>query len=292
MEIQTIPLTLISPNPNQPRKHFDANSLRDLADSITEHGILQPIVVRPADGGRYEIIAGERRYRASQLAGAETIPAIVRIAEDDEAFILATLENVARRDMKPIEEAKAYALIRDMGRTVDEIAALVGKATFAVAWRLELLNLAPEYQDIDLPLNVARLLARISIEGQRSVMRRYMAGEFKTAPECERFCNAVIAREAQVDMFAETELDAFGADQARRERARQHRNAIKTAWEKALGLSAAFGAFDEASDQEIADALDGDIELMLAQARQLEAHVRRTRIRMENAQALQRVEVA
>lgn len=290
----------IQPNPNQPRHFFDQNSIQDLADSIREHGLLQPITVRPdglpaGDAGHdgwlngYMIIAGERRFKACALAGLDLIPCMVMEGVDDEkAFVLATLENVARKDMKPIEEAKAYAQIVAMGRTPEEVARLVGKATFAVTWRLELLNLAPEYQDIELPMNVGRLLSRVSIDGQRTIMRRYIGGEFKTTQEAEKYCNAVIAREAQADLFAPASLDPFGDDDLRRERARVNRSRFASAWEKVLTIAHSFGPIDELGEQDAADALDGDIDRILAEMRQLEAHVRRARIKLENAKALQK----
>jgi ParB family chromosome partitioning protein len=287
-----IDLTDIAPNPEQPRKHFDEAGLRELADSIAASGLLQPIAVRPM-GPAYQIIAGERRWRACRLAGLTAADCVIFDDLDDaQTFILATLENVGRRDMKPIEEAHAYAKIRALGKEVDEIAQMVGKAPFAIAWRLELLNLAPEFQGLDLPPGIGRLMSRLSIEGQRCVMRRYMAGEFKTTQECERFCNAVVARETQAGLFGESQLDGFGADGARRERARQNRSKLARAWDKATGIAQAFGPIDECSDDEIADALDGDIDRYLAEMRALESHVRRARIRLENAKALQAAAVA
>lgn len=290
MKHQVIDLDRITANPNQPRKLFDAAALAELADSILANGLLQPITVRPQGAaGDFQIIAGERRFRAAILAGLADIDCMVFEGLDDEqTFILATLENVARRDMRPIEEAHAYAAIAAMGKTPDEIACLVGKATFAISWRLELLNLAPEYQDIDLPMNVARLLSRLSIDGQRSTMRRYIGGEFKTTQECERFCNVVIAREAQVVMFGAADLDGFGPDDLRRERAHATRSKIASSWDKITTIAQAFGPIDESSEQDVADALDGDIDRYLVELRQLEAHARRARIKLEQAKALQK----
>lgn len=287
MQLLTLALTDIQPNPSQPRKAFEANALADLADSIRANGVIQPIAVRPGVDG-YEIIAGERRWRASAIAGRESIPAVCyEGATDEETFVMATLENCARKDMKPIEEARAFAQIRDMGKTTEQIAALVGRATFAVAWRLELLNLAPEFQDVDLPLNVGRLMSRMSIGGQRTVMRRFVGGDFKTTQECEKFCNAVIAREAQVEMFAPSQLDAFGADDIRRERAAVNRSRLATSWAKITAVGAMLTPFDETTEQDIADAFDCDLDARIAEARTIEAAMRRMRIRLETAKALQ-----
>lgn len=292
MQLNELSIGNIHANTNQPRKEFAGAALQELADSIREHGVIQPIIVRISQhlAGAFEIIAGERRWRASAIAGRKTIPAlVVENVDDQKSFVLATLENVARRDMKPIEEARAYAAIVDMGKSIADVAKMVGKAPFAIAWRLELLNLAPEFQTVDLPANVARLMSRMTIEGQRQVMRRYMGGEFKTVQECERFCNAVIAREAQVDMFDADQLDAFGSDDMRRERARRNRGAVAGAWAKVTTIAAAFGPIDEVSEGDLADALDGDVDRYLNEIRQLEAHVRRARIKLENAKAAQKV---
>ena len=288
MRLVTLSVDAIDPNPNQPRQHFDAASLRDLADSIKANGQLSPINVRRR-GQRYEIIAGERRWRAHQLAEIPTIHAVVMDDVDDErAFLLATLENCARVDMKPIEEAKAYAAIIALGRTAAEVAEMVGQPLFRVCWRLELLNLAPEFQDIDLPRNVARLLSRMDLDRQRVAMRRYIAGDFATVQEMERHCNHLIASAAQVVMFGAQDLDPFGSDEARRERARVNRSKIAIAWDRITKIASAFGPIDETSPADVADALDGDLDRYLREIRALEAHARRARIQLEKAKAIQK----
>jgi ParB family chromosome partitioning protein len=137
----SLPLEKIRANPNQPRKSFDADALREMADSIREHGVIQPIIVE-ADGENYAIIAGERRYRASILAGLVEIPAIVRDFSAEERLAVALIENVQRADLNPIEEAAAYkSLIELTGKNQDEIAAKVGKSRSAVTNALRLLKL-------------------------------------------------------------------------------------------------------------------------------------------------------
>ncbi len=111
--LREIPIELIRPNPTQPRRHFDEPSLLALADSIRARGVLQPVVVRPLAGGRYELVAGERRLRASELAELDTIPAIVRETDDAERLELALIENMARADLTPVEEARACATMVD-----------------------------------------------------------------------------------------------------------------------------------------------------------------------------------
>ncbi len=112
-ELLQIPLGSIRANTRQPRKHIDADGIGGLADSVRVQGVMQPVVVRPAEGGGYELIAGERRWRAARAAGLATIPALVRESDDRESLVLALVENVAREDLSPIEEARAYAVLMD-----------------------------------------------------------------------------------------------------------------------------------------------------------------------------------
>ena len=120
--LREIPLELIEPNPHQPRQNFDEGSLEELADSIRARGVLQPVVVRPLAGGRYELVAGERRLRAARLAELDLIPAVVRHTEDWERLDLALAENMAREDLNPVEEARACAmLVEDLGLTKEEV---------------------------------------------------------------------------------------------------------------------------------------------------------------------------
>lgn len=137
----------VVPNPHQPRLRFDEEKLRELANSIKEHGILQPLIVTPLPGGKYELIAGERRLQAAKLAGLATVPVLVRDAEENEKLELAIIENVQRHDLDPIEEAKAYArLMEEFGLTQEETAKKMGKSRSAVANLLRLLVLPVEIQ--------------------------------------------------------------------------------------------------------------------------------------------------
>ena len=143
--LRDIPIELIGPNPTQPRRHFDEPSLLALADSIRARGVLQPVVVRPLAGGRYELVAGERRLRASELAELDTIPAIVRETDDAERLELALIENMARADLNPVEEARACAtLVDDLGMSKEEVARRVGRSRVAVANLIRMLELPDE----------------------------------------------------------------------------------------------------------------------------------------------------
>ena len=140
--LKKLPLHKIEPNPNQPRRAFDEEELEALAESIRQHGIIQPLTVREMPNGYYQIIAGERRWRASRLAGLEEIPAVIIEADDKKAMELALIENLQRSDLNPVEEANGYdALIREYGLTQEEAAARVGKSRPAVANALRLLSL-------------------------------------------------------------------------------------------------------------------------------------------------------
>ncbi len=143
--VRTIPLREIEPDPDQPRKTFDEESLAELAASIAEHGLLQPIVVRPKPAGGYLILAGERRWRACRMAGLTEAPAIVREATDGEALELALVENLQREDLDPVEEACGIRdLMNRCNLTQADAAQRLGKSRSAVANSLRLLNLPPE----------------------------------------------------------------------------------------------------------------------------------------------------
>ncbi len=167
----------IKRNPHQPRDHFDDAQLAELAASITVHGVIQPIVVRAGADGGYELIAGERRLRASRLAGRTTIPAVIRDSTGDEMLQLALVENVQRADLNAIEQAQAYRELTDrFGLTHEQVARQVGKSRVAVSNALRLLDLAPETQRAILDGRISeghgRALAALSVhEFQRAVLQ-------------------------------------------------------------------------------------------------------------------------
>ena len=135
----------IVPNRDQPRKEFDENALKELSDSIKEHGLIQPILVRPLKDGSYQIVAGERRWRASRMAGLEKVPVVIKELNDEETMQIALIENLQREDLNPIEEALGYKTLMDtLGLTQEQAAAKVGKSRPAVANALRLLSLNGE----------------------------------------------------------------------------------------------------------------------------------------------------
>jgi ParB family transcriptional regulator, chromosome partitioning protein len=141
-ELAHLPVETIYPNPRQPRRRFEAEATSALADSIKAQGVVQPILVRPRHGGGFELIAGERRWRAAQKAGTPTLPALIRDTDDRDTLLLGIVENVAREQLSPVEEARAYTVLLDeFGLTLGEIAERVGHSKPAVSNRVRLLEL-------------------------------------------------------------------------------------------------------------------------------------------------------
>ncbi|MNZ16841.1 putative chromosome-partitioning protein ParB [compost metagenome] len=180
-ELQQLPLDLLQRGKYQPRRDMNPQALEELSQSIRRQGLMQPIVVRPIDGERYEIIAGERRWRASQLAGLERIPALVREVSDEAAIAMALIENIQREDLNPIEEAAALQrLQQDFQLTQQQVADAVGKSRVTIANLLRLIALPDEVKTLlahgDLEMGHARALlglpAAQQVEGARHVVAR------------------------------------------------------------------------------------------------------------------------
>jgi ParB family chromosome partitioning protein len=181
-ELRELPVELIVANRRQPRRHFDEAALQALAGSLGERGVLQPVLARPRPGGTYELVAGERRWRAAQLAGIERIPAIVREHDDLEAIELALIENMAREDLNPIEEARACAaLVEELGITREEVGRRVGRSRVAVSNLLRLLDLPDEaielLQEGPLSAGHGRALLLAEDHGTRARLARAAAAE-------------------------------------------------------------------------------------------------------------------
>ena len=176
-ELRPIPIDMIDPSPNQPRQSFDEESLLALAGSIRAQGVIQPVLVRPLANGRYELIAGERRWRASQLAELDSIPAIVRRHDNAASLELALVENMAREDLNPVEEARACAaLVEELGLTREEVGVRVGRSRVAVSNLIRLLDLPDEVLDLlerrDLTEGHGRALLLAEDHGARRSLAR------------------------------------------------------------------------------------------------------------------------
>ena len=193
-KIWSIPLSKLTADPNQPRKNFDPQELQQLSDSIKEHGILQPILVVEKPDGGYEIVAGERRWRASQLAGMATMPAIIKKFADQKKLEVSLIENIQRTDLNPIEEAFAYKRLMDeFGLTQQELAVKVGKSRSVIANTVRLLDL-PEAVKKALSegkINTGQARALLSIENEKGQldMLSSMLGAKITVRELEGEAN-------------------------------------------------------------------------------------------------------
>ena len=217
--LQTLAIDRIRPGRYQPRTKMDAASLAELALSIKEQGVMQPILVRPVDGGRFEIVAGERRWRAAQQAGLREIPALVKNVPDQSALAVALIENIQREDLNPIEEAKGLArLIDEFGLTHDAAAKAVGRSRSAVSNLLRLTALAPPVQEYvlagSLEMGHARALLALPVEQQSGTAARIVNGAMSVR-ETERLVQGLLnpARRAA----RRKNKPAYDADTARLE---------------------------------------------------------------------------
>ncbi len=176
--IQTLDIAAISPHPDQPRRSFDEAALQELTDSIAERGVIQPIIVREQAPGRYQLVAGERRWRAAQRARLHQIPAIVRNFSDAETLEIALIENVQRQDLNPVEEAEAYSrLIAQFGHSQEALGKLVGKSRSHVANLMRLLDLPASVLDIvrNGQLGMGHARALIGVDDAAHIARQVVA---------------------------------------------------------------------------------------------------------------------
>ena len=215
---QTLPIYKVEPNPDQPRRNFDEEELEALADSIREHGIIQPLTVRELNSGYYQIIAGERRWRAARIAELSEVPVVIIEADDKKAMELALIENLQRQDLNPVEEALGYrSLMEDHGLTQEEAAKRVGKSRPAVANALRLLSLCPEVLDKvrtgELTPGHARAVLTLKTEKQQAAAAQKIIALGLSVRQAELLCRNM-AKEApvkkevvtfQVDYVAECE---------------------------------------------------------------------------------------
>ncbi|MFF3654916.1 ParB/RepB/Spo0J family partition protein [Streptomyces olivochromogenes] len=282
--LKVIALDAIERDENQPREIFDPEKLQELADSIAEIGVQQAITVRYVSRGKYVLVSGERRWRASRMAGLTEIPAMVMHgleggSETLEGFTRSVAENLGRADMSPLEEAKAFQKLVDFGLTPEEVAKRVGKSWNHVDNRLQLLKLVPAVQEAlikgHLPVGLAWYAAQISPANQNAFLARWSRGQFATIRDAEQFCQRVRLEEqdaaSQSVMFvlAEDAPDPSKADDTmfpelaeadidRRERIISDRN-------KLVGKIGKLGAAGEIL-QEIASMDPDELALLLAGA--------------------------
>ena len=190
-ELRDLPLELIRPNPEQPRTRFDPASITSLAASIADAGIVQPLIVRPLPDGRYELIAGERRWRAAREAGVQTVPAIVRDEAEADRLQTALIENVAREDLSPVDEARACAaLVEDLGLSKEELARRLGRSRSAISNLIRLLDLPDEVLELlasgELSEGHGRAILQVHGNDARRSMARQAAARGWSVRETER----------------------------------------------------------------------------------------------------------
>ncbi len=226
-----IPLAEIRPNPRQPRVQFDDDSIRALADSIRANGILQPVLVRPAGPGVYELVAGERRWRAAQVAGMPAIPAIVRTLSDEESLALALLENIQREDLGPLERAAGYQkYMSAFGVTAEELATRLAESRANISNYLRLLKLRTDVQELisagQLAMGQARAIAGIDDPQRQLALARLTVRRNLSVRQVE-----ALAREESAEHDADR---APPRDAARNPR---HVSEVEASLGRALGLN-------------------------------------------------------
>src|SRR3954471_20437492 len=208
-ELVELPVDLVHPNPRQPRRRFDEESAGGLAESVRAAGVIQPVVVRPRPAGGWELVAGERRWRAARAAGLATVPALVRETGDRETLLLALVENVAREELSPLEEARAYAVLLDeFGLSLGEVAERVGRAKPTVSNRIRLLALPDDVLSLvesgDLSESHARAVLMLPDHAARRGLARRIVREGLSVRAAERLAQEGGARrkprrQSQVD---------------------------------------------------------------------------------------------
>ena len=210
--VTSLPLQKVEPNPNQPRHRFDEEELQALADSISEHGILQPLAVRKLEGGFYQIIAGERRWRAARLAGLQEVPVVVVEADDKTVMELALIENLQRQDLNPMEEAEGYrVLTEEYGLTQEEAAARVGKSRPAVANALRLLALPDEVRELvekgELSAGHARAILSLPTKAKQKTAAQRILALRLSVRQAEAMCKRLAAEEKKPEPPKHTGVD-------------------------------------------------------------------------------------
>jgi ParB family transcriptional regulator, chromosome partitioning protein len=289
----TVRLDQIDRREDQPREHFDEDALRELAESIRQRGLLQPPTVRAKGDGRYEIVMGERRWRALQRlqdgAGGwrEVQVRLVDETDDDEAFIDAMAENINRQDMRPMEEARGYGRLIDGGRTVADVAALFGKQPEQVAWRLSLLKLIPEAAEAlekqQLRPWFAGELAKLNPGNQFRLFTRYVRGEFESEKEAIAVAKAMLAMEGQEVIVGSVEDDSEEARADRQQKAR----VVKSMFDQLARLTATLDEIAAADPEDLNIGLEGKLSVAVDRLGAVARSVAKAQGKLREARGMQ-----
>jgi ParB family chromosome partitioning protein len=217
-ELRDVPVALIRPNPDQPRKRFDPESISALARSIADAGLVQPLILRPLPDGRFELIAGERRWRAAQEAGLETVPALVRDEDEARRLQTALIENVAREDLNPVDQARACAaLVEELGLTKEELARRLGRSRVAISNLVRLLDLPDAALELlesgELSEGHGRAILQAKGAAARAELAQRAAGEGWSVRETERRAKGGATAGAKVVMHPDQEAALSRAEE-------------------------------------------------------------------------------
>jgi ParB family transcriptional regulator, chromosome partitioning protein len=217
-ELRDVPVALIRPNPDQPRKRFDPESISALARSIADAGLVQPLILRPLPDGRFELIAGERRWRAAQEAGLETVPALVRDEDEARRLQTALIENVAREDLNPVDQARACAaLVEELGLTKEELARRLGRSRVAISNLVRLLDLPDAALELLESGELSEGHGRAILQGKgaepRADLARRAAAEGWSVRETERRAKAQTKAGATVVLHPDQEAALTRAEE-------------------------------------------------------------------------------
>ncbi|MFE2289872.1 ParB/RepB/Spo0J family partition protein [Streptomyces sp. NPDC059452] len=291
IEFINLKVSEIAPNPEQPRKFFSEEAHMELTGSITENGLLQPVVVRPVEGGKapYMLIAGERRWRACQEAGLEVIPAkLVEGASEEKAYILSIAENVNRADMTIMEEAGAYADLKAAGWEPKKIAKQFGKTETHITWRLGLLTLRPEVSEMvdqgAIKSNLAWHIAQLNPANQMVAAMRYVRGDFDSEADAQHFANGLKMMESQTSLTNEKAPTAEEAEKQKKAKSKANDRLSKVEEDLIPLLEELAGMKPE----DLAVILGDDLARNLRVVTRLYAKVQLTKNLLSKAQGIQR----
>ncbi|WKV74196.1 ParB/RepB/Spo0J family partition protein [Streptomyces sp. PCS3-D2] len=285
--IRTVKMTQVHRNPNQPREFFDEAKLQELATAIKTYGQMTPIEVRPMDEGGYQIVSGERRWRAHQLLNKATIKvSIISEKNDLKAFKRSVSENVNREDMTPFEEANAYQRILDEedGATEKSVAADFGKTTAYVRLRLQLLNLRHEFQQIvsegKIGTQAAVQIAQLSLANQGAMLAKFTRGEFESDNAIVHFAYAMKQQQNQAVLMITEEL----TPEQKEKRAAAKRK-TKTTLDRIEQIRVLLDEIGATSELKLAEALEGEVGKRLEQLDRVAESLTKARFQLKQAKA-------